>query len=944
MKEYFELISKAIEDHTSEWSDTTTALVVLFIILAGWIIKKVIEHVVPLMFDSIRQRRKTYQDNYKMERAVRDFTSNVLANGWISSIPSLSEFKINTSLEQAFVPPRIKTQEQNSISVSEIITKSNTLLITGSPGIGKTTLARMIAIAYATDRTNEIFAFKESRLPFYLELKRVDDTLAPIHETLSLHYKIDITSEFILKRLESGTCVVILDGLDECGDEKRRADVIEWIHAMSSAYSDCRWIITSRMNATNILTLPNAVRCSLLDLSPEQVEHLINNWKLNHNPASPNHDLAQTLNSQEYQSLQPHLSNPLLLTIIIVLSHSGINIPNSRSQIVKLFISVVANEWDGIKRLTDIEDDSRIRILRKIALHVMKHKNDNNSFNLLDDENKSIINELTNSEDIVSFPALFNFLADRTGLLRKVSDNKYEFSNRSILECLAALEVNQSGQFEALLCDVDPGYWVETLSFSACFAQNPANYFAALQKNKGRPEITCRLLSSIILENAQAKQDTKLLGLLQKDLIHAFKKLIERSNEESIDPFVYRISYSAVGKPLIDILTSAEQSAISAFTLIGKNNNREFSQHSSARTFIAIDSEASIKALLDILGEHIQRRLHLSEEKQKTNCDAVIGFYLDTLSYSKNTFTTKNLLMFLCDANIHSFNYSLRPKIRNTLTKQGTIILDICKDFLSSQELSDEHRIEVYSVLAALKLPDWSKFIIKGISGFPPRLQSVLTQNISDEAIKILYIDTFSDKKKVYAAYIKPALDFLLSATVIFLIWPVMLCVMIVIKIDSPGPAIYRYRVVGRGGQPVSIHKFRTMIVSEITTGAQWAKQNDSRITRSGSFLRKTGLDELPILFDVLIGKISTIGPRPIHFSQYEQVKFTSDDIIESRLLELKPGVTGLSQLERVHGTTELETSRRHIDLVYRDQCSFTLDSKILLKTIFEGILGRNAY
>jgi lipopolysaccharide/colanic/teichoic acid biosynthesis glycosyltransferase len=60
--------------------------------------------------------------------------------------------------------------------------------------------------------------------------------------------------------------------------------------------------------------------------------------------------------------------------------------------------------------------------------------------------------------------------------------------------------------------------------------------------------------------------------------------------------------------------------------------------------------------------------------------------------------------------------------------------------------------------------------------------------------------------------------------------------------------------------------------------------------------------------------------------------------------LELKPGVTGLSQLERVHGTTELETSRRHIDLVYRDQCSFTLDSKILLKTIFEGILGRNAY
>lgn len=190
---------------------------------------------------------------------------------------------------------------------------------------------------------------------------------------------------------------------------------------------------------------------------------------------------------------------------------------------------------------------------------------------------------------------------------------------------------------------------------------------------------------------------------------------------------------------------------------------------------------------------------------------------------------------------------------------------------------------------------------------------------------------------------LKTALDYVLAAIGLFLLSPLLIAIAVVIKLDSPGPIFFRQRRYGQNNRIFRIFKFRTMRVTEDGQHVKQAQRNDPRVTRVGWFLRRTSLDELPQLINVLTGDMSIVGPRPhalVHDHQFEQQL----DRFSLRR-RVRPGLTGWAQVHGFRGETKTTTDIRNRvehDLYYIDNWSIWLDIEIMIRTIF--VLFRGAF
>ena len=181
-------------------------------------------------------------------------------------------------------------------------------------------------------------------------------------------------------------------------------------------------------------------------------------------------------------------------------------------------------------------------------------------------------------------------------------------------------------------------------------------------------------------------------------------------------------------------------------------------------------------------------------------------------------------------------------------------------------------------------------------------------------------------------------LDILIAAAALALAFPVLLIAAVVIRMESPGPVIYRHARVGRHGEPFELWKLRTMVQGAERMGAGlYIERGDARITRSGRFLRRFSLDELPNLVNVLRGELSIVGPRPTVAEQVQ--RYTAH---QRRRLEVKPGITGWAQ---VNGRASVPWPERiELDVWYVDHRSVVLDLRILARTVRMLATGRGLY
>jgi lipopolysaccharide/colanic/teichoic acid biosynthesis glycosyltransferase len=177
----------------------------------------------------------------------------------------------------------------------------------------------------------------------------------------------------------------------------------------------------------------------------------------------------------------------------------------------------------------------------------------------------------------------------------------------------------------------------------------------------------------------------------------------------------------------------------------------------------------------------------------------------------------------------------------------------------------------------------------------------------------------------------------------LIILLPFFLVVAILITFDSPGPALYSQNRVGQFGELVRIYKFRSMRNdAESNGGAIWAAKDDPRVTRVGRFIRKSRIDELPQLFNVLIGELDFVGPRPERPEFVEKLQ----NLIPYYSLRqtVKPGITGWAQVMfEYSGTFEESKEKLQYDLFYIKNMSLKLDLLILFHTMKIVILGRGA-
>jgi Undecaprenyl-phosphate glucose phosphotransferase len=187
----------------------------------------------------------------------------------------------------------------------------------------------------------------------------------------------------------------------------------------------------------------------------------------------------------------------------------------------------------------------------------------------------------------------------------------------------------------------------------------------------------------------------------------------------------------------------------------------------------------------------------------------------------------------------------------------------------------------------------------------------------------------------------KRVFDILFSALAILVTSPVMLLTAVAVKLSSSGPVLYRQERMGMDGAVFHILKFRTMRADAETEGARMASAGDTRRTAIGAWLRRTSLDELPQLVNVLWGDMSLVGPRPERPVFIEEFK---RQIPKYHLRhKVKSGITGWAQINGLRGQTSIQ-KRIEYDLYYIENWSLMLDLKILVRTAFGGFLSRNAY
>lgn len=191
-------------------------------------------------------------------------------------------------------------------------------------------------------------------------------------------------------------------------------------------------------------------------------------------------------------------------------------------------------------------------------------------------------------------------------------------------------------------------------------------------------------------------------------------------------------------------------------------------------------------------------------------------------------------------------------------------------------------------------------------------------------------------------AFSKRIFDIVFSLFAIILVSPIMLLSVIMIKLTSPGPVIYKQERVGLNRKKFYMYKFRSMKVqTEEEEKTKWSTKNDPRKTKWGSFMRKTSIDELPQFFNVLKGDMSIIGPRPER--PYFVEKFR-DEIPRYMIKhQVRPGITGWAQVSGFRGDTSIEGRIEH-DLEYIENWTFFFDIKIVFLTIFKGFVNKNAY
>ncbi|HEY4781777.1 MAG TPA: undecaprenyl-phosphate glucose phosphotransferase [Chthoniobacterales bacterium] len=305
----------------------------------------------------------------------------------------------------------------------------------------------------------------------------------------------------------------------------------------------------------------------------------------------------------------------------------------------------------------------------------------------------------------------------------------------------------------------------------------------------------------------------------------------------------------------------------------------------------------------------------------------------------------EDMLTIFGAADVNHFTLSRDddPQVRLSVDKRvvnsavNFVRANSCKEILLALPWGDADRIEF--------VREYIKILPVAARLLPDLRVRSLTNYSSSARQRVLALEIQRAPLSATERLAKRVMDIVIASVALILLMPVMALTALAIKLDGPGPVVFRQHRKGFNGRQFVMFKFRTMTVQEDGQVVTQAARNDSRVTAIGRLLRSTSIDELPQLLNVLYGEMSLIGPRP-H-------ALVHDDYFQSILGDyafrhhVKPGLTGWAQCNGARGATpsvEHISKRVKLDLWYINNWSLWLDTQILIKTFLEVLRKRNAY
>ena len=289
----------------------------------------------------------------------------------------------------------------------------------------------------------------------------------------------------------------------------------------------------------------------------------------------------------------------------------------------------------------------------------------------------------------------------------------------------------------------------------------------------------------------------------------------------------------------------------------------------------------------------------------------------------------------------------LDDNMERTATYRGIQMIGRTEDL---EDILKEHQLD--EIIIALSLSEYYKLahivaVCEKSGGhtklIPDYGNIIPTRPYTEDLMGLPVINIrYVPLSNTFNAMAKRAVDIVGSLVCIVLFSPIMLLAALLVKLTSPGPVIFRQERVGLHNQPFVMYKFRSMQVqSKSREKAGWTTKNDVRVTGVGKFMRRTSIDELPQLFNVLKGEMSLIGPRPERPQFVE--KFREEIPRYMVKHQVRPGMTGWAQVNGYRGDTSIR-KRIDCDLYYIENWTMGLDIKILFLTVFKGFINKNAY
>jgi Undecaprenyl-phosphate glucose phosphotransferase len=260
-----------------------------------------------------------------------------------------------------------------------------------------------------------------------------------------------------------------------------------------------------------------------------------------------------------------------------------------------------------------------------------------------------------------------------------------------------------------------------------------------------------------------------------------------------------------------------------------------------------------------------------------------------------------------------------------------------------------KHKIDIVFVSLTIDEYKYLSMIIKKLQGHlldikvvPGTCEFITLRGGVDELDGLPMVSLQNSPLYGWNKVFKRSFDLIVATLILSIVSPIMVVISMSVKTTSKGTILYRQERIGMDGHPFRMLKFRTMRMdAEKETGPIWTKENDPRRTKIGAFLRKTSLDELPQLFNVLKGEMSLVGPRP---ERPDFVKEFKDRIPLYMLRhKIKAGMTGWAQINGWRGNTSLER-RIEYDLHYIQHWSIGFDLRIMLRTLWRGFSSKSAY